>query len=168
MRLLIAGLEPGATGGDDLPSLVQRRLPAAHFFAPCQVELAVSGAQPLSAAEKGNLFRIVQEALNNTAKHAHASRARVRLHLETPFRVEIEDDGLGFEPQQFFDNSHVGLRGMRERAAAIGWELAIESAPGAGTRITVAKLPATALAHGQLPAMQQGSSQSLGLWGTDA
>jgi signal transduction histidine kinase len=107
-----------------------------------------AGAPPTSA-EAAALLRIVQEALNNVAKHAGTSSATVRLRLRRPCRLEIEDRGRGFDPERV-DDRGLGLDGMRERAAEIGWTLAIASSPGGGTTV-VAEEPAGAGAGHQAP-----------------
>jgi signal transduction histidine kinase len=86
------------------------------------------------------LFRIVQEALNNICKHAAAHNVSVRLQAEAEIAtLRIEDDGRGFEPAEVGTSRH-GLVGMRVRLEAHGGALAVDSAPGSGTRIT-ASLP---------------------------
>jgi signal transduction histidine kinase len=90
-------------------------------------------------------YRIVQEALNNVAKHAHASTCRVSLrHAAETMLVTVEDSGEGFDPRRPREGrtSHgLGLIGIRERVTHLGGSLSLESAPGKGTRLTVA-LPA--------------------------
>ncbi len=87
-------------------------------------------------------YRIVQEALTNVARHAGASQATVTVSAgEEAVSLEIADDGRGFDARQALHRSSAsGLAGMRERAAALGGSVEIESAPGAGTRV-VAVLP---------------------------
>jgi PAS domain S-box-containing protein len=87
-------------------------------------------------------FRIYQEALNNIAKHAHASQIRVRLTKDERWAaLEIQDDGIGFTvPEDWLElarHGHLGLVGMRERAEAIGGSLEIRSQVGSGTKIAV-------------------------------
>jgi signal transduction histidine kinase len=81
------------------------------------------------------LFRVLQECLTNAAKHAGAACVQVRLAF-VPGRVDlrVEDDGAGFEPGKT-PRGHYGLLNMYERALQIGGELAVDSAPGAGTRV---------------------------------
>lgn len=85
-------------------------------------------------------WRIIQEALTNARKHAHASSAAVHLRFAGG-RLEavIEDDGVGFDPavaaQGPSVEGGVGLSSMHERAASVGGTLHIESAPGEGTRV---------------------------------
>jgi PAS domain S-box-containing protein len=89
------------------------------------------------AAVETAAFRIVQEALTNVARHARVSSVMVRLWSD-PNRlgVQIEDSGIGFDPQATSATSS-GLAGMHERASALGGHLTIDSAPGSGTRILV-------------------------------
>ncbi len=84
------------------------------------------------------LFRVAQEALNNVAKHARASRVLVELRDEDGFALTIADDGIGFDPQTALNApGHWGFAIMRERASAAGASFTAESAPGAGTKITL-------------------------------
>jgi signal transduction histidine kinase len=85
------------------------------------------------------LYSIAQEALVNVAKHSGSHEAVARLNLsENGSCLEIEDRGLGFDPQLTLNQrGHLGLAGMSERAREIGWSLAIESQRGRGTQIRV-------------------------------
>jgi signal transduction histidine kinase len=97
------------------------------------------GRLPVAAEEA--LFRIVQEALANVAKHARAEHATVTLAVTAQAScLTIADDGCGFDSavhQQPAREHGWGLMIMRERAAAVGGELSVESAPGHGTQIIV-------------------------------
>jgi signal transduction histidine kinase len=86
-----------------------------------------------------NLYRIVQEALNNCAKHARCSRAQVLLERKDHHAVLIvEDDGVGFEPESVkHGDGRWGLLGMRERTSLLRGAIEIESAPNKGTTIFV-------------------------------
>lgn len=86
---------------------------------------------------EGNLFRIVQEALNNARRHSEA--AAVSIHLEeqgSTIRLTIQDNGIGFDLNQI-DPSRFGIRGIRERARLFGGTAKISSQPGTGTKIIV-------------------------------
>ena len=89
------------------------------------------------------LFRIVQEALANIAKHADSPKVRLRFSRERDVvRIEVRDWGRGFGvPDKPERGRHVGLLGMRERAALVGGDLSVESWPEDGTRVIV-KVPA--------------------------
>ncbi len=95
------------------------------------------GAAPLDSELEVAVYRLVQEALNNVAKHAEASRVELRVGNEADrLEVLVVDDGGGFEPSGAHDG--FGLIGMRERVELVGGELRIESRPGAGTRVQAA------------------------------
>ena len=80
-----------------------------------------------------DLLRIIQEALTNARRHSGAGRVSVTLKTEgSDLVAEVRDDGRGFGPDMA---PGVGLRSMRERAAAIGGELEVESRPGRGTSV---------------------------------
>jgi signal transduction histidine kinase len=82
------------------------------------------------------IYRVVQEALTNAVRYAHATRVDVVLTVrESKLIVIVEDDGIGFEPEAVASGEHLGLFGMRERAEMIDGKLAIESSPGKGTTI---------------------------------
>ncbi len=94
----------------------------------------------LPASAELQLIRVVQEALTNVRKHAHASRACVRLEaIGGSVRLVVEDDGQGFDPSRPVHEGgpRFGLQTMRERAEAIGGSFAVEAQPGAGTRVLV-------------------------------
>jgi two-component system nitrate/nitrite sensor histidine kinase NarX len=82
------------------------------------------------------VLNIAREALNNIAHHAQAQRVTMQLGQERDrFSILIEDDGQGFDPSQATASGHFGLQIMRARAAHIGGQLEVESAPGKGTRV---------------------------------
>jgi signal transduction histidine kinase len=103
------------------------------------------------------LYRIVQEALTNVSKHAHASICRVYLQgLASTVVVTVEDDGSGFDPASIDGPGHapgLGLIGIRERVQQLGGSFRLETAPGQGTRLTI-EMPArrhTRLDNGASP-----------------
>jgi signal transduction histidine kinase len=136
MRALVSELNPKESD-ETLAVVLERHCADRVLRDGLAVSLQVEGEGKLSAAEERNLFRIAQEALNNVAKHSGAAAAMVRLRLSDPQRLEIEDQGIGFDPGRAKPGPGLGLEGMRERAAEIGWRLEMTSAPGAGTRLTV-------------------------------
>ena len=102
---------------------------------PCELEV-VGPQQRLSPEGRLGVYRIVQEALHNALRHAHADEAVVRMEwLEDRLRVTIRDNGSGFDPEQATNPTSLGLLSMRERAAAIGGTLEIASRPGTGTAV---------------------------------
>ncbi|MFO1292008.1 MAG: type IV pili methyl-accepting chemotaxis transducer N-terminal domain-containing protein [Rubrivivax sp.] len=97
---------------------------------------------PLPADAQVQVLHVVQEALSNVRKHAGASAVWVTLERGPAFCVRVRDDGRGFAPDAAApDETHVGLRIMRERAARIGAAVQVASQPGGGTEVTLA-LPA--------------------------
>jgi signal transduction histidine kinase len=82
------------------------------------------------------IFRIVQEALTNIRKYARAGQVDVTLERhEAELRVEVRDNGLGFDLVAVDKSGRLGLLGMRERAIAMGGRLEVVSTPGQGTVI---------------------------------
>ncbi|MDE2121582.1 MAG: GAF domain-containing protein, partial [Betaproteobacteria bacterium] len=100
--------------------------------------------QPLDADVQIQVLHVVQEALSNVRKHARAHRVNIRVQSLPSWSFSIEDDGRGCDTQLLAADAqaHVGLQIMRERAAAIGAELAFESTPGQGARVCLS-LPAS-------------------------
>jgi len=102
------------------------------------VEVRSSVTQRLPAAVETALYRVVQEALTNAARHAHATRIRIEIDQEQEYlRCLIGDDGLGFEVESCVRRGGLGLRGMRERLSALGGSLHIVSAPGHGAELRI-------------------------------
>ncbi|HEX6479943.1 MAG TPA: response regulator [Ktedonobacteraceae bacterium] len=144
-RQLIAGLRP--TILDDFGLATALRL---HVEALCNDGWTITynetlGSERLSPMFETTLFRVAQEALTNTYKHAGTLQARLALERrETTIHLEVQDWGCGFEPlavlQETGPGEHVGLREMQERVQLIGGNLTICSHPGAGTLI-VAEVP---------------------------
>jgi two-component system, NarL family, sensor histidine kinase UhpB len=93
---------------------------------------------PLSREQSITLFRICQEALNNVAKHAQAHSVAVRLHAgDGTLTMQVSDDGRGITRADLARADRFGLRGMRERADALGGSVAIEPREGGGSSVTV-------------------------------
>jgi signal transduction histidine kinase len=108
-----------------------------------QLEVAFShGTLPPSVEANVSLclYRIVQEALHNAARHSHATSAQVSLTYENgQITMQVADSGVGFDPGNIA-NAGLGLVSMRERVAALDGEVTIDAVPGGGTRIT-ARIP---------------------------
>lgn len=105
----------------------------------CQL---ISHTQRLTPVVELHLFRIVQEAINNIEKHAKAKSVRLQIRLAGDSVVlKIQDDGQGFDSKTLKAGKKarhgLGLTNMRERALSLGGTYEIESAPGAGTSISV-------------------------------
>jgi signal transduction histidine kinase len=125
-----------------LKALVERL--DAQSPAPIHIEIA---AEDLCVPEETalSIYRIAQEALHNAIQHADASEIAVRLtQYPDRLRMTITDDGRGIpngaDLRRFVAEGHLGLAGMRERAAMIGGHLDIQSAPDYGT-VVILKVP---------------------------
>jgi two-component system nitrate/nitrite sensor histidine kinase NarX len=92
---------------------------------------------PLPADVQVQVLHVLQEALSNVRKHARAGRVRLTVQQAPEWRFEVVDDGCGFDSGSEPGASHVGLRIMRERAAAIGARVQVTSAIGAGTTVSL-------------------------------
>jgi signal transduction histidine kinase len=106
-------------------------------------------AERLPAQLETAIFRIVQEALTNVARHAGVKEVTVRLWKDAERAgVQVEDAGAGFDADQAqATRASTGLSAMRERAELLGGEFTLESACGSGTRVTV-ELPLDGVAAG--------------------
>ncbi|HEX4609806.1 MAG TPA: chemotaxis protein CheB [Urbifossiella sp.] len=104
---------------------------------PADFHAAGVGPGRLPAAVETAVYRVVQEALTNVAKHAGATTVGVVLtRPDGAVSVVVEDNGAGFDPAAT-PNGRLGLLGMRERVELVGGEIDIESASGAGTTVAV-------------------------------
>jgi len=139
IQILVSQLRPASMAAEGLPAALRQLAVERQLRDGLQVALEVDGERALSAAVTSGLYRIVQEALTNVAKHAGTSEVTIHLSLGGDLAcLEVEDRGRGFDPQAAMSQQgHLGLVGMMERAREIGWSLSIESRPGLGTRLRV-------------------------------
>src|SRR5204863_10025864 len=92
----------------------------------------VEGTNTLTISQDHTLFRVIQEAAANVARHSQATLLRVTLSFSLQTRVIIEDNGRGLDPETFSPTSR-GLATMRLRLKRVGGELELYSVPGSGT-----------------------------------
>jgi signal transduction histidine kinase len=138
MRLLIFQLHPPVLESEGLVAALQLRMAAVEGRADLHPEFRVEGERRLPIAIENELYWIAQEALNNVRKHAAAGHVIVHLNFTaTTVTLEVEDDGVGFDPQGVPAERRGGLRTIAERAAHLGGDVAFDSAPGRGTRVRV-------------------------------
>lgn len=139
MRLLIFELRPPDLEKNGLAAALQGRLQAVEARGGIAVRFSVEGEERLALAVQQELYQITREALNNALKHAHSGRITVRLHYGTETTLlEVQDDGVGFDPVSASGLGGMGLHTMRERAERIGARLEIDSSAGHGTLVRVA------------------------------
>lgn len=143
LRILLYELRPEALTTAPLETLFERLIDALAGQCEIAVALSVSPQIDLPADVKLTFYRVAQEALNNIGKYAQAGHAAVTLLRDVAaVRLNVRDDGRGFDPASA--RSGMGMSIMRERAAAVGADLRIVSAPGAGTVVEMVWRPAAA------------------------
>ena len=139
MRMLIFELHPPVLEEEGLVAALQARLAAVEGRARLQAQICVEGERRLPLFLEEELFRIALEALNNVVKHARAQRVMVDLRLGPgEVSLAITDDGEGFDPVAVRGSGGRGLLGIEERVQRIQGSVAIQSAPGDGTRLEIA------------------------------
>jgi signal transduction histidine kinase len=106
------------------------------------VTLQLKAVEPaLDDAVNIALYRMVQEALTNIARHAHATQVGIEIEQSaSELQLTVTDNGIGFDEASIHREGSFGLAGMRERALMLGGQLAIGSSPGGGGRVSV-RLP---------------------------
>ena len=144
IRNFIFGLRPELLEQADLPAALAGLAEEFRLNTMIDIDLVVveEAERDLPTDDRLQILQIARESLSNIARHADATRAAVRLAIEGDgsLRLEIADNGRGFDPAFVRGPSHQGLANIRGRTAALGGAVAIESEPGAGTRIIV-RLP---------------------------
>jgi signal transduction histidine kinase len=138
MRLMIFELRPPILEREGLAAAIQNRLYSVESRAGLKTSFSSDlGTRLLPAVEEG-LYGIVREALNNTLKHASARNVTVSITQDDEIiRLEISDDGVGFNPVEACREGCLGIASMQERAREQGWRFDVQSETGAGTRVTV-------------------------------
>jgi PAS domain S-box-containing protein len=140
LRRLMSGLRPPVLEERGLLPALRETL--VRFGAEQDVDTEFSGrvTVPLPEDLETLAYRIVQEALSNAAKHSEASQVLVAVQaVDSQLRVEVEDDGRGFDAglaRDFLREGRVGLASMRERVELASGTLVVRSSPGRGTSIT--------------------------------
>jgi PAS domain S-box-containing protein len=137
MRALLAELRPSALTDTDIGDLLHLLGNALSGRINIPVTVRVAQDVILPAEVQVAFYRVCQEALNNVAKHAKASRVEIDLqHEGIAIELRIRDDGKGFDPEQTV-SGHYGLGMMRERAEAVGALLTLTSQPGHGAELVM-------------------------------
>jgi signal transduction histidine kinase len=143
MRLMLHELRPPLLEEEGLIGALRQRLEAVEGRVGIDARVLAEEWIELPPSVEDGLYRIAQEALNNTLKHAQARSVWVRLRSrQEHVELEVADDGVGFDPATVIDGGGMGLASMRERAHKLGGTLTVSSSPGSGTRVKVAVEPA--------------------------
>lgn len=144
MHRLAWGLHPAVL--DDLGLEETIRHYSAEFGRAHGIRVDIQAFNPgsvrLPRAVETTLYRIIQEALTNVAKHAEAHTVGIVIqHTPSNVRLIVEDDGRGFDLRKLRENettaAHLGIYGMTERAALLSGTVTVESTPGQGTTMYV-------------------------------
>jgi signal transduction histidine kinase len=140
VRRLAVELRPAALDDFGLAPALERLVETVRQDTSVDVDLEMGiGGERLPTDVETTMYRIVQEALTNIAKHAAATRISILLtRKERAVVVVVEDDGDGFDAAD--PPAGLGLAGMRERVTLLGGQLRVETSPGRGTTI-VAEVP---------------------------
>ncbi len=117
----------------------------------------IGEARRLSPEARLAIYRIVQEALHNSLRHAQADEAVVKMEwTDDVLRVSIRDNGSGFDPEHATNATSLGLLSMRERASSIGATFIIASQPGDGALVVIERpYGPTVTIEGSEPAVEQ-------------
>ena len=135
MRALIFELRPESLENEGLVAALEKQAASLRARHEVEVHVSLAGEPDVPLEAKEMLYRVAQEALHNTVKHARASVVELKLERDADgITLEIGDDGAGFDPSGSFPG-HLGLKSMRERAERLGGWLEVESGTGEGTRI---------------------------------
>jgi NarL family two-component system sensor histidine kinase LiaS len=132
---LIEELRPPALEGKGLATAVREYAEDWSRQNGVELQVNIQHERPLSLDVEQTIYRIIQEALANVARHSQASNVKIGMTYEKlGITCTITDDGLGFKSEE--QKAGSGIRSMQERAKAIGSELTLDSAEGKGTRIS--------------------------------
>lgn len=137
VRRILDDLRPGALDAQDLLALVRSRAEHLSATTPVRVEVVAPSSLHVSPEVEAAALRIVEEALTNVVRHAQATWCTVTIENGHGLRVEVTDNGVGYEGLR---EGGVGVPSMRARAEALGGSVELV-APGSGTVLT-ARLPA--------------------------
>lgn len=141
IREFILGLRPGLDE-TDLRTAILALADGVRLTTTVHVETRLEAGAPdlagFDAMARGELIQLVREALSNATRHSRATRVEIALaRVGDDIVLEIADNGVGFEPTNLAPGRHHGLANLRDRAAAAGGRLELDTRPGSGTRLVV-------------------------------
>jgi signal transduction histidine kinase len=136
LRAIVVGLRPVDLAGDGLDVALRKQAELLDRVHGAAVRFSGGPVPRLTAAAEEAAYRIAQEALHNALRHGSPSTVELRLGASGgAVRLEIADDGRGFDPGPAGAAGRLGLASMRDRARAAGGRLELTSSPGAGTTV---------------------------------
>jgi PAS domain S-box-containing protein len=139
MRLLVHELRPPVLERVGLVAALNQRLDAVERRAGIGARLLAEDWAAVPAPVEEELYYIARETLNNALKHAAATSVTVQLRrTDGRLELEISNNGRSFDPVAAREGGGLGLTSMLERTEKLGGQLAVSSAPGHGTKVTVA------------------------------
>lgn len=137
MRALLLHLRPVYLEGKALEQGLRELIRELQIKVPMEITLEMDEGISLVKGIENHLFRIIQEAMSNTLRHAKADRMDIRIQRkQNTVRVTLRDDGIGFEVDEKKQTSY-GLSTMQERVTELGGSIQFITAPGKGTRIEI-------------------------------
>ena len=136
MRGLVETLRPVDVDADGLAGALTRRVELLRRVHDTRIGLRLHGPRLRDRTVAREVLLVTGEALSNALRHAGATAVEVTVHTGEVVRVTVADDGAGFDPAGT-PRAGLGLTSMRERAEALGGTLAVASAPGSGTTVTL-------------------------------
>lgn len=137
MRALLLHLRPVYLDGKRLEQGIRELIKELKVKVPMDIHFEMDPGVQLVKGVENHLFRIVQEAISNTLRHAKAEKMEIRVHRRgDTVRMSIRDDGIGFEMDESKQTSY-GLSNMQERITETGGSIQFITAPGKGTRIEI-------------------------------
>jgi len=131
LRAVVFELRPGSLEAEGLATVLRKHVEVLRRVSGQTIDLQVGEVPRLSPEAAAQVLRIAQEALGNALRHSQARRIRVKLDERA---LVVADDGRGFD-RSAVRGRRLGLTSMAERATELGARIAIDSAPGKGTRI---------------------------------
>jgi two-component system sensor histidine kinase UhpB len=140
LRRIVAALSPALLEKLGLTAAIRHLAARFRHTAPADVRVRIGpGVDALPMEVQEVMYRVAQEGLQNIAKHAHATRVNLSLEAaDMCIRLRLGDNGAGFNTEMAGRQAmSFGLAGMRQRAELLGGALAVRSAPGKGTVLTL-------------------------------
>ncbi len=126
------------TNTDNIENALQETLQKFRHQTGLPAQLHVQGeGLPLPSDVQVQVLHVVQEALSNVRKHAGATTVELEVFKGECWRFVVRDDGIGFDADMVRNETHVGLKIMRERASSVGAQVTVASQPGEGSTVTL-------------------------------